>query len=128
MLKRSVNQVEQSSSSEAAAGLFDLLGPLASAARVTSPPGTLLVVSCGLSTRGGLDLRQVGWDADPATVAAQLKDRGLLPQPRRLASLFSGLGDRREATLTALAAAQDPRRLLDGYLPGRRCHRLQRAA
>ena len=93
LLKQSVDQVEQILQSEAATGPFDLLGLISSAVRVTSPPGTLLVVSSGLSTAGGFDLRQVGWDADPATVAAQLKQRGLLPSLTGWRVVFSGLGD-----------------------------------
>ena len=38
---------------------------IAAAVRVTSPPGTLLILSSGLSTAGGFDLRQVGWGAEP---------------------------------------------------------------
>lgn len=93
LLNQNVGQVERVVQSEAAAGPFDLLGLLASATRVASPPGTLLVVSSGLSTAGGFDLRQVGWDANPATVAAQLKDRSLLPHLAGWHVIFSGLGD-----------------------------------
>ena len=53
----------------------------------------LLILSSGLSTAGGFDLRQVGWDASPATVAAQLKARGLLPVLAGWRVVFSGLGD-----------------------------------
>jgi hypothetical protein len=53
----------------------------------------LLILSSGLSTAGGFDLRQVGWDASPATVAAQLKARGLLPVLAGWQVVFSGLGD-----------------------------------
>ena len=58
---------------------FDLLATIAAAIRAAPPPATLIVISSGLSTSGGLDLRQVGWDASPSSVAAQLKARGLLP-------------------------------------------------
>ena len=36
---------------------------MAQAVRATARPGTLLVLSSGLSTAGGFDLRQVGWGA-----------------------------------------------------------------
>ena len=53
----------------------------------------LIVLSSGLSTAGGLDMRQVGWDASPASVAAQLKARGLLPSLAGYRVIFSGLAD-----------------------------------
>ena len=70
-----------------------ILQLIASAVRATSPPGMLLILSSGLSTAGGFDLRQVGWDASPATVAAQLKARGLLSVLAGWQVVFSGLGD-----------------------------------
>ena len=70
-----------------------ILQLIASAVRATSPPGMLLILCSGLSTAGGFDLRQVGWDASPATVAAQLKARGLLPVLAGWQVVFSGLGD-----------------------------------
>jgi outer membrane protein OmpA-like peptidoglycan-associated protein len=93
LLAQNVDRVEQILRGEAADGPFDLLGLIASAVRATSPPGTLLILSSGLSTEGGFDLRQVGWDASPATVAAQLKARGLLPVLAGWQVVFSGLGD-----------------------------------
>jgi outer membrane protein OmpA-like peptidoglycan-associated protein len=93
LLGQNVNQVDLLLQEEAASGSFDLLGMIASAVRVTSPPGTLLILSSGLSTAGGLDLRLVGWDADPVSVAAQLKHRGLLPDLSGWHVIFSGLGD-----------------------------------
>lgn len=93
LLSASVSHVTQLLSAEAATGPFDLLGLIATAARVTSPPGTLLIISSGLSTAGGLDLRQVGWGAPPATVASQLRQRGLLPDLTGWHVIFSGLGD-----------------------------------
>jgi len=56
-------------------------------------PGTLFVVTSGLSTAGGFDLRQVGWNANPAAVASQLKHEGLLPSLAGWHVIFSGLGD-----------------------------------
>ena len=93
LLDQNVNRVEQLLQEQAASGPFDLLGMIAKAVRVTSPPGTLLILSSGLSTAGGLDLRQVGWDSDPGSVAAQLKHRGLLPDLAGWHVIFSGLGD-----------------------------------
>jgi hypothetical protein len=94
LLSQNVDRVQQLLRGEAAAGPFDLLGLIASAVRVASPPGTLLIVSSGLSTAGGFDLRQVGWDADPGSVANQLKQRGLLPGLAGWHVVFSGLGTR----------------------------------
>jgi outer membrane protein OmpA-like peptidoglycan-associated protein len=51
------------------------------------------VVSSGLSTAGGFDLRQVGWYASPSAVATQLKDRGMLPRLTGWHVVFSGLAD-----------------------------------
>jgi outer membrane protein OmpA-like peptidoglycan-associated protein len=93
LLDQNVSRVGALLGSEAATGPFDLLGMIAAAVRVTSPPGTLLILSSGLSTAGGLDLRLVGWGADPALIAAQLKQRGLLPDLAGWRVIFSGLGD-----------------------------------
>ncbi len=93
LLDQNVNRVTQLLQQQAATGPFDLLDMIAAAVRVTSPPGTLLILSSGLSTAGGFDLRMVGWDADPSTIAAQLKQRGLLPDLAGWHVIFSGLGD-----------------------------------
>ena len=93
LLDQNVSRVGQLLLQEAASGPFDLLSMIASAVRVTSPPGTLLIISSGLSTAGGFDLRLVGWDADPSSIAAQLKQRGLLPDLAGWRVVFSGLGD-----------------------------------
>jgi outer membrane protein OmpA-like peptidoglycan-associated protein len=74
-------------------GPFDLLSLLAKAVRVSAVPGTLIVVSSGLSTAGAFDLRQVGWYANPAAVAAQLKQEGFLPQLTGWRLIFSGVSD-----------------------------------
>jgi len=71
---------------------FDLLNFIAEAVRVTPTPGTLIVVSSGLSTAGAFDLRQVGWGADPATAAAELKNSGMLPDLAHWNVIFSNLG------------------------------------
>ncbi len=57
-----------------------------------SDHGVLILVSNGLSTSGGFDLRQVGWNADPGQIAAQLRDRDLLPDLTGWRVLFTGLG------------------------------------
>ena len=93
LLDQNMSRVGQLLKQQAASGPFDLLDMIASAVRVTSPPGTLLILSSGLSTAGGFDLRQVGWDADPGSIAAQLKQRGLLPDLAGWRVIFSGLGD-----------------------------------
>jgi len=78
---------------EAARGPFDLLNTLAAATRAAPPPATLIVLSSGLSTAGGLDMRQAGWDLSPASIAAELKARGLLPNLAGYHVIFSGLAD-----------------------------------
>lgn len=76
---------------EAGRGPFDLLTTIAAATRAAPPPATLIVVSSGLSTAGGLDMRQAGWDTSPTADAAQLKARGLLPRLDGYNVVFSGL-------------------------------------
>lgn len=88
-----VSQVEQLVARQAADGPFDLLSLLAQAVKVSSVPGTLIVVTSGVSTAGGFDLRQLGWSAQPATVAGQLERGGLLPRLTGWRVIFSGLGD-----------------------------------
>ncbi len=91
LLQQNVNRVQQVLRTEAATGPFDLLQLISTAVRATSHPGTLLILSSGLSTAGGLNLRAVGWDANPAAVAGQLKQRGLLPRLTGWRLDFSGL-------------------------------------
>ena len=52
-----------------------------------------ILVSSGLSTAGGFDLRQVGWYESPAAAAGQLGREGLLPPLTKWDLIFSGLGD-----------------------------------
>ncbi|WP_326568715.1 OmpA family protein [Amycolatopsis rhabdoformis] len=80
------------------AGL-DLLGGIDLAVRGIDP-GTLVVDSSGLATAGAFDLRQVGWNADPATISRQLAAAGQLPDLTGWHVLFTGLG--------AVAGAQPP--------------------
>jgi outer membrane protein OmpA-like peptidoglycan-associated protein len=92
-LSANVNRVQQLLNTLAASKPFDLLAMIAQAVRVTTRPGTLLVLSSGLSTAGGFDLRQVGWGADPQTAAASLSREGLLPRLTGWKVVFSGLAD-----------------------------------
>jgi outer membrane protein OmpA-like peptidoglycan-associated protein len=92
-LTANVNRVQQLLSTLAATRPFDLLAMITQAVRVTSHPGTLLILSSGLSTAGGVDLRQVGWGASPPTVAVSLRRRGLLPRLSGWRVVFSGLAD-----------------------------------
>ena len=91
-LKADAVAVERALDNEAAAGQLNLLATITAATRAASRPGTLIVVSSGLSTAGGFNLRQVGWGADPSSVAAQLKASGLLPDLAGWRVVFVGLG------------------------------------
>lgn len=68
----------------------DLLQAIADGARGT--PGTLLVLDSGVSTTDPLDLRALGWAADPAVVAEDLRARDALPELRGWDVVFVGLG------------------------------------
>ena len=92
-LDANVNRVQQLLNALAARKPFDLLAMIAQGVRVTSRPGTLLVLSSGLSTSGGFDLRQVGWGANPQAAAVSLSRDGLLPRLTGWKVEFSGLGD-----------------------------------
>jgi outer membrane protein OmpA-like peptidoglycan-associated protein len=70
----------------------DLLEGIGNAVR-GADAGDLVLITNGLSTDGGFDLRQVGWDADPVSVAQQLRSRGLLPDLSGWRVLFSGVGE-----------------------------------
>ncbi|WP_410660517.1 OmpA family protein [Amycolatopsis sp. lyj-112] len=69
----------------------DLLSGIDNAVRGVGP-GTLVVLSSGLSTAGGLDLRRAGWQVEPAALAAELKTRGLLPELDGWRVVLSGIG------------------------------------
>ena len=92
-LAANVNRVQHWLSTLAASKPFDLLAMIAQAVRVSTRPGTLLILSSGLSTAGGFDLRQVGWGADPRTAAASLSRQGQLPRLAGWRVVFSGLAD-----------------------------------
>ena len=93
LLAANLSQVQHLLGRQAADQPFDLLSLLAKAVKVSPVAGTLIVVSSGLSTAGGFDLRQVGWYANPAAVARQLESEGLLPPLTGWHVVFSGLGD-----------------------------------
>jgi outer membrane protein OmpA-like peptidoglycan-associated protein len=93
ILAADITAVQQTLEKEAASGPLDVLAAIATATRAVSSPGTLIVLSSGLSTAGGFDLRQIGWDASPSSVVAELKAAELLPDLAGWRVVFSGLGD-----------------------------------
>ncbi len=93
LLAQNVARVESQVGTEAATGPFDLLNTMLEASRVSSPPATMLLLTSGVTTSGGFDLRQVGWAEPPASAAAALKQRGLLPDLAGWTVIFSGLGE-----------------------------------
>ena len=93
LLAANVAAVQRAVERQASRSPFDLLAAIAAATRVAKPPATLVVLSSGLSTAGGLDMRQVGWDASPRLIAAELKARKLLPDLAGYRVVFSGLAD-----------------------------------
>jgi hypothetical protein len=72
-------------------GDLDLLDALARTVRGLDG-GLLVVLSNGLSTAGGLDLRQVRWLLDADEIADGLAERGLLPDLTGWRVVFVGLG------------------------------------
>ena len=92
VLGANITQVQHDLASERAQGPFDLLATMAAATRAVPPPATLILVSSGLSTSGGLDFRQAGWYANPGSLAAHLKAHRLLPNLAGYHVVFSGLG------------------------------------
>lgn len=69
----------------------DLLSGIDNAVRGVGP-GTLVVLSSGLSTAGGFDLRRAGWQVEPVALATELKTRGLLPELDGWRVVMSGIG------------------------------------
>lgn len=69
---------------------LDLLTGISNAVRA-SKAGLLIIDSNGLSTTGGLDIRQVGWEADPGDIVRQLRDHDLLPALAGWRVLWIGL-------------------------------------
>jgi len=93
LLAQNLSRIGSQIGNEAATGPFDLLTTMLNASRVTSPPATMLLLTSGVTTSGGFDLRQVGWAEPPAGAAADLKERGLLPDLSGWTVIFSGLGE-----------------------------------
>jgi outer membrane protein OmpA-like peptidoglycan-associated protein len=93
LLSDNVRRVQARLQAEAAGGHFDLLNTMLAASRVTPAPATMVLLSSGVSTAGGFDLRKVGWAEPPAAAAAALKGRGLLPDLKGWTVIFSGLGE-----------------------------------
>ena len=93
LLSANLSRVTGRLRTEAATRPFDLLGTMLAASRAAPPPATMLLLSSGVSTAGGFDLRAVGWAERPATAAAILKHRGLLPDLKGWTVIFSGLGE-----------------------------------
>ncbi|MDN5933037.1 MAG: OmpA family protein [Pseudonocardia sp.] len=71
-------------------GTPDLLAGIAVAARGT--PGTLLVLDSGITTTDPLDLRLIGWEAEPAEIVERLRTADLLPDLRGWEVVLVGLG------------------------------------
>ncbi|HEU0086149.1 MAG TPA: OmpA family protein [Pseudonocardiaceae bacterium] len=92
LIKRNLHQISETVAATAATQPgMDLLQGIDDAI-AGADPGVLIIVSNGLSTDGGLDLRQVGWHAEPEQIVAQLRQRGLLPDLTGWRVLFTGLG------------------------------------
>ena len=93
LLADNISRIASRLGTEAATGPFDLLSTILTASRVTSAPATMLLLTSGVTTAGGFDLRKVGWAEPPAAAAASLKQRGLLPDLTGWTVIFSGLGE-----------------------------------
>jgi outer membrane protein OmpA-like peptidoglycan-associated protein len=91
-LQASLARVQRDLATQRAQGPFDLLNTFTAAVRAVPPPATLIVVSSGLSTSGGLDFRRAGWNASPGSLAAHLKARQELPSLAGYRVVFTGLG------------------------------------
>ena len=83
VLQQTIHQAARQSDST------DLLRALDTAARAGA--SRLIVLTAGLSTIDPLDLRLIGWNADPYAVAGDLAGRRLLPNLHGIAVEFSGL-------------------------------------
>jgi outer membrane protein OmpA-like peptidoglycan-associated protein len=69
----------------------DLLAAMANVTR-GRPAGLMIVVGSGLNTSGAFDLRRIGWDQPPTTVASELANLRQLPDLTGWQVVFSGLG------------------------------------
>jgi hypothetical protein len=86
---------------------LDLLAGIDNAVR-GRPAGQLIIISNGLSTSGGFDLRQVGWSENPDELVAQLEQRKLLQHLLRgWHVLFTGLGSTAGAQVPLTKPARD---------------------
>ncbi|WP_282777493.1 OmpA family protein [Nocardia sp. CC201C] len=56
------------------------------------PPGDLVVISSGLSTENPTDWRQLGFDSEPDSIAASVRQQGRLPKLSGRHVTFVGLG------------------------------------
>lgn len=72
---------------------LDLLTVIDQAVRRHPVPGTLVVISSGVSTGSPVDLRLLGWDLDAVEQAARLHREGGLPRLEGWRVQFIGLGD-----------------------------------
>jgi outer membrane protein OmpA-like peptidoglycan-associated protein len=93
LLAQNLSRIANQLSREAATGPFDLLTTMLNASRATTTPGTMLLLTSGVTTAGGFDLRQVGWAEPAARAAAALKQRGFLPNLTGWTVIFTGLGE-----------------------------------
>lgn len=92
LIEKNLERVASAVNAIGARKPVDLLEGTGNAVRGRAP-GDLLLITSGLSTNGGFDLRQVGWDADPAAIAEQLRSRELLPDLTGWRVLFTGIGE-----------------------------------
>ncbi len=92
LLAQNLSRITTELGREAATGPYDLLTTMLQASRASTTPGTMMLLTSGVTTAGGFDLRQVGWAEPPASAAAALKQRGLLPNLAGWTVMFSGLG------------------------------------
>lgn len=72
---------------------LDPLGLMHKGVRSSPVPGTLVMVTTGVSTVAPVDLNELGWDADPKVVVAKLKAENWLPDLTGWRVIFVGLGD-----------------------------------
>lgn len=71
---------------------LDLLGLWHEAVR-RYPGSTIVLVSSGVTTVDPVDVRRLGWDADPRHVSSMLRGQGWLPDAAGTRVTFIGLGD-----------------------------------
>jgi outer membrane protein OmpA-like peptidoglycan-associated protein len=69
------------------------LGLMDAAVRRHAGPAILIMLTSGVGTEAALDVRRLGWGADPDQTVATLRAGGWLPDLRGWTVLFVGLGD-----------------------------------